>query len=342
MPSEPIFGEIVFAELEACLEAPITRYFEAELRSDPDVLAQLLADKRNLNTRRAYEKDIKDFFLKMTRCAPNRDSVLEFLHLHREQAVHVVLKYKALLIKDGLREATINRRLAAIKSLAKMGRKLGVCEYSLEDVEGERVRAYRDTRGVDYQEIASVASVFDRETLLGKRNYAIFMLLWSNALRRSEISGLNVGDFDFYGHRLRILGKGQGTNDEFIELSVSCGAAIAEWLIARGDTPDDAPMFTALDFRHEGHRLTGDGIYKIVRASFKAAGIKKMMSPHRVRHSAITTILDETDGNVRKAQKVSRHADVRTLMIYDDNRRKDQWQVSEMLTDLLKKKESGC
>jgi integrase/recombinase XerC len=106
-------------------------------------------------------------------------------------------------------------------------------------------------------------------------------------------------------------------------------------LIARGDTRDDAPMFTALDFKNEGHRLTGDGIYKIVRASFKAAGIKKVMSPHRVRHSAITTILDETDGNIRKARSLSRHADVRTLMIYDDNRRKDQWQVSEMLAGLL-------
>jgi integrase/recombinase XerC len=340
MPSEPIFGEIVKAELEACLDAPITRYFEAELRDDPDVLAQLLADKRNPNTKMAYEKDIKDFFLKMTACAPNRDSVLEFLHLQREQAVMVVLKYKALLISGGLREATINRRLAAIKSLAAMGRKLGVCDYSLEDVSGEKVRAYRDTRGVDYREIAKVSLVFDRETLLGKRNYAIFMLLWSNALRRGEISQLNVGDFDFYGRQLRILGKGQGTNDEFIELSAESGRAIAQWLIARGDMKDDAPMFTALDFRHEGHRLTGDGIYKIVRAAFEKAGIKKMMSPHRVRHSAITTILDETDGNIRKARKVSRHADVRTLMIYDDNRRKDQWQVSEMLAGLLKKESS--
>lgn len=63
---------------------------------------------------------------------------MEFLHLEREQAVMVVLKYKALLIQSGVREATVNRRLAAIKSLAKMGRKLGVCNYSLEDVESER------------------------------------------------------------------------------------------------------------------------------------------------------------------------------------------------------------
>ncbi|MHC5831323.1 MAG: hypothetical protein ACYT04_89000, partial [Nostoc sp.] len=60
------------------------------------------------------------------------------------------------------------------------------------------------------------------------------------------------------------------------------------------------------------------------------------MSPHRVRHSAITAALDATDGNIRKVQKLSRHADPRTLMIYDDNRNKDLWEMSELLTGMLK------
>ncbi|WP_375492675.1 tyrosine-type recombinase/integrase [uncultured Nostoc sp.] len=70
--------------------------------------------------------------------------------------------------------------------------------------------------------------------------------------------------------------------------------------------------------------------------AFKKAGVKKPMSPHRVRHSAITAALDATDGNIRKVQKLSRHADPRTLMIYDDNRNKDLWEMSELLTGMLK------
>ncbi|GAB1544594.1 site-specific tyrosine recombinase XerD [Scytonema sp. NUACC21] len=336
MPKDVREGEIVFAELEACLDAPITRYFDAQLRNDPDVLAQLLADKRNPNTRRAYEKDIRDFFSKMTGLYPTQDSVLEFLHLEREQAVMVVLKYKALLIQGGVREATVNRRLAAIKSLAKMGRKLGVCNYSLEDVEGEKVRAYRDTRGVDTKAIAKVIGQFDRETLIGKRNFAIFMVLWGLALRRNEVCQLNVGDFDFYGRKLRVMGKGRGTNEEYIDISKDVASAVADWLVARGDVNSLSPLFTALDFHNSGHRLTGDAIYKIVAASFKAAGIKKPMSPHRIRHSAITAALDATDGNIRKVQKLSRHADPRTLIIYDDNRNKDALEMSELLTGMLK------
>jgi integrase/recombinase XerC len=56
------------------------------------------------------------------------------------------------------------------------------------------------------------------------------------------------------------------------------------------------------------------------------------MSPHRVRHSA----LDVTGGNITKVQKLSGYADPRTLMISDDNRNKDLWEMSELLTGMLK------
>jgi integrase/recombinase XerC len=59
------------------------------------------------------------------------------------------------------------------------------------------------------------------------------------------------------------------------------------------------------------------------------------MSPHRIRHSAITAALDATDGNVRKVQKLSRHANLETLMVYDDNREKAQLEITELLDDLL-------
>ena len=59
------------------------------------------------------------------------------------------------------------------------------------------------------------------------------------------------------------------------------------------------------------------------------------MSPHRIRHSAITTALDKTDGDVRKVQKLSRHANLNTLMIYDDNRLNAQKDMTELLDALI-------
>jgi integrase/recombinase XerC len=72
----------------------------------------------------------------------------------------------------------------------------------------------------------------------------------------------------------------------------------------------------------------------VVRHS-ENADISKQMSPHRIRHSAITAALDATDGDVRKVQKLSRHKNLNTLMIYDDNRGRDQQDVTEMLDSMF-------
>jgi integrase/recombinase XerC len=59
------------------------------------------------------------------------------------------------------------------------------------------------------------------------------------------------------------------------------------------------------------------------------------MSPHRIRHSAITAALDATGGDARKVQKLSRHKNLNTLMIYDDNRRQHQAEVTGILAELV-------
>ena len=304
-----------------------------DFSSDPDVLTQLLEDKRNPRTRREYEKDITYFFRALSGCEPSRDLVLQFLHLSRHRATALVLKYKAELFKRGLAEATVNRRLAAIKSLVRMGRKLGICDYTL-DIKGEKVRTYRDTTGVKVEVYKPILALCDQTSDLGKRDYALLKLLWENALRRNEVSQLNVEDFDGERRELRILGKGRGTQTETVYISRSTTDALLKWLKARDEYVPSEPLFIALDFYHKGHRLSGDGIYKLVKRYCKKAGITKSMSPHRIRHSSITAALNATDGNLRKTQKLSRHADINTLLIYDDNRNRDQEELTELLSGM--------
>jgi len=108
----------------------------------------------------------------------------------------------------------------------------------------------------------------------------LLRLLWGNALRRAEISQLSLADFDPDAQTLHILGKGRGTQSEIVGLGAATVGAIADWLEHRtGDLADDSPLFTALDFAHSGHRLTGDGIRKIVGRNSVATGITKQMSP---------------------------------------------------------------
>jgi integrase/recombinase XerC len=128
----------------------------------------------------------------------------------------------------------------------------------------------------------------------------MFRLLWDNALRRNEICSLDVDDFADAG-KLSIIGKGKLQKTQ-IDLSPATTIAISKWLAGRSDYLLSDPLFTSLDNRSPGHRLDGSSIYRLVRKFSEAAGIDKIVSPHRIRHSAITTYLDVSDGNLRAAQ----------------------------------------
>ncbi|BDA76313.1 hypothetical protein CAL7716_104790 (plasmid) [Calothrix sp. PCC 7716] len=225
--------------------------------------------------------------------------------------------------------------------MVAMGRKLGVCAFTLTDVKSEIVQKYRDTSGIEASEYAKVLALVDRNTLKGKRDYAILRLLWDNALRRNEICALDVDDFNPQAKTITIYGKGTGTQKTVIELTQKTTDAIADWIKASKKSVEQKyePLFGSLSPR-KGEiedRLIGESIRHLVVKLCKQAGISKHMSPHRVRHSSITTALDHSNGNYRKVQNLSRHASIDTIQKYDDNRRrqKEQREISDVLADLV-------
>jgi integrase/recombinase XerC len=239
------------------------------------------------------------------------------------------------LVTKGLKSATINRRLAAIKSLVAFSYNCGHCEFMLESVKGEKMSAYRDTSGIDPEAFKRVLGGIDRTSLKGVRDYALLLLLWSNALRRSEVSKANIGDFNQKERTLRIFGKGRGNNSEIVSLGTGTVNAIKSWLEARGEVNPDKSLFVSVNSGYRDGRLSNQGIYNIVSDRCQAAGISKTMSPHRIRHSAITAALEATGGDVRRVQKLSRHSSLNTLLIYDDNRKNHQKEVSDLLDSLV-------
>ena len=247
----------------------------------------------------------------------------------------MVLKYKATLLEKGLAEATINRRLASVKALVDFARKIGKCDFTLQDIKGEKVQSYRDTTGISAESFKALLTIPNRSTLKGKRDYALLMLLWGNALRRGEVASANIEDLDLEEGTLKVRGKGKGTQAEIITLGTKAIVALSEWLEARGETEPRQPLFTSTHKGYWGERLSTTSLYKIVRHSAYRAGVEKVISPHRIRHSSITTALDKTDGNVRKVQKLSRHAKFETLMRYDDNRSNSQKEITDVLDGLL-------
>ncbi|OKH14627.1 tyrosine-type recombinase/integrase [[Limnothrix rosea] IAM M-220] len=308
------------------------------LEQELDILAQLLENQKSPNTWRAYRKDIRDFFrFAADAHEPTPILVDAFLKLDQTQALSLVLRYKNdLRDRRRLKEATINRRLAALKSLVRLANQLGQCTFTLDGIKGEKVVNYRDTTGIKQNLYRQILQIPDRGSVKGKRDYALLRLLWDNALRRGEIVQINLEDLDMENRKVAILGKGKGTQRQDITLSKATVTALEEWIAVRPKQKGRVqPLFIALDHAHYGHRLTGTAIYQLVRKTAKLAGIDKVMSPHRIRHSGITAALDATNGDVRKVQKFSRHSDLNTLMIYDDNRKNMQGEVTDLLADLI-------
>jgi integrase/recombinase XerC len=216
----------------------------------------------------------------------------------------------------GLAAATVNRRLAGLRSLTEMGRTLGLIGWALE-VERLRAEAYRDTRGPGAEGfrrlLAHLAGHTDPKAL---RDAAVVRLLYDLGLRRKEVVGLDLADVDLVAGALLVLGKGRLAKER-VSLPPATAGALRAWLAARGAGP--GPLFVALDRAHRDHRLTGQAVYGVVRGLGERAGLRAR--PHGLRHAAITRALDLTGGDVRAVQRFSRHRDVRVLQRYDDCRR---------------------
>jgi len=300
-----------------------------------DAMRVLLADARSPETRRAYARDLSDFFCWLGHPMPTPEALGAFCSLDAPCLALTMTAFRNALHDRGLAPATINRRLAAVRSLLRTARRLGAPVPDPADlVNGAEVRAYRDTRGPALTEAQKLLRAPDRNTLHGKRDYALLVLFCENALRRGEIVRCNVADFDASAGRLWIIGKGR-TEKAPVTLSPLAVAALTDYLQARGPLAPDAPLFANTARFCDGNaRLSGRGLHYITDRYGRAV-LGRPLHPHALRHCAITVYLDATNGDIRGAQRLSRHADIRTLSIYDDNRADLQGRATAMLSALL-------
>lgn len=279
-----------------------------------DVLDRWLAGRKP-TTRDAYKSDVEDFaaWLDMEPAA----AVERLLAYGAPAANGLVLDYVNHLKALQRSHATINRRIAALQSLVKVARLLGMVAWTVE-VQREKVRPYRDTRGPGRPALRRVlARLSERTDAKGARDVAILRLMHDLGLRRGEVVSLDMEHLELTGDepRVWVLGKGQDGRDP-MTLPVETVRTLRAWLGHRGD--ETGPLFTNMDRAGKGQRLTGRAVHKIMGQLGDAVGVR--LRPHGVRHTAITTVLDESGGDYRAAQRFSRHVNRNTLGFYDDSR----------------------
>lgn len=278
-------------------------------------LARLVAaflDGRSPRTTQAYSEDLQAF-ARFVRAPSEEAAAWLLLKRTHGAANELVLAYRGHLMMTGLAAATVNRRLAAVRSLVKLARTLGMVPWSLE-VSNLDAAPYRDTRGCGVDGVRKVLAAA-RVGRNAARDVALVRMLFDLALRRAEVCSLDIRDVDLETGRLFVLGKGRRSREP-ITLPPATAAALASWIAERGTAP--GPLFPNTDHASVSGRLTGPSLYKIIRKLGDSAGIH--VRPHGLRHAAITSVLDRNGGNIRAAARFSRHRDVRVLERYDDNR----------------------
>lgn len=266
------------------------------------------------NTKNAYECDLKHFAAYLG--VDLDQAASQLLGLGAGQANYLVLQYRTYLLELGLAPKSINRRLASLRSLVKLGRILGLMSWSLE-VPSVKTENYRDTAGPDLPAVrAMLANIEARQDAKGTRDAAIYRLLFDTALRRGEVITLDLEHLDLERSLVWVQGKGKSQR-QTITLPPATRAALDAWVALRGK--HSGPLFHNFDRAGKGAgRLTGRSVGHIVTRLGQDIGIKAR--PHGLRHASITIALERTHGDVAKVQGFARHANPATTMIYNDHR----------------------
>ncbi len=283
---------------------------------------QYLALNRNLSahTVRAYDSDLTQFLAYAAATAGCRVRDLSPGQLDR-----LALRgFLGDLHKQGLSRATAARKLAAARTFLRYLRR----EEVIDDDPGALVATpKRDVRmpaHLSEDEMSALIDAPGGTTALVTRDRAILELFYASGLRLSELAGLDVDDVNLGAKMVRVLGK--GGKERIVPFNASAAQALREYLKARdaivyGQDRRDAqsrqngktrdPLFV----NYRGGRLTTRSVDRLVRRYVAASSARMGISPHALRHSFATHLL-QRGADLRVIQELLGHARLSTTQRY--------------------------
>ncbi len=212
-----------------------------------------------------------------------------------------------------LQKTTIARRLSAIRSFLRF-----LCnEGSLESNAALLVSFPKSgstlPKVLSRDEVERLLAKPPIELRDGLRNRAIMELLYATGLRVSELAGLSLSDIDFPAREIRIIGKGD--KERIVFFTPVADRALAEYLaIGRVDQGEDKSG-GAVFLNDRARRLSVRSIQNVVDRAAGAGRVGRHVSPHMLRHSFATHLLEE-GADLRTIQELLGHADLSTTQIY--------------------------
>lgn len=222
--------------------------------------------------------------------------------------------YVAYLHECGYAQATVARRLACLRSFFRYCNREGICDKNparplRTPRAGRKLPHFLTTDEVGKLLIAPPGHVDD-----GIRDRAILETMYSAGLRVAEVVALSLKDLDRAQGILRVLGKGR--KERVAPVGSYALKALARWIeVRKPDTRADASDQEALFLNRFGRRLTTRSIGRMLEKHIATAGLAVQTSPHTLRHSFATHLLDG-GADLRSVQELLGHKSLTTTQIY--------------------------
>jgi integrase/recombinase XerD len=275
-----------------------------------EFLSWLVVEKgRSVNTIAAYRRDLAQY-----------ETWLHGQHRTLAAVGSADLdRYVAHMRGEGRRPASVSRAMVAVRSLHRFLAQEGM----LATDAGSRTEAPKVPRGLPKAlteaEIGELLEAPPIGDPLGVRDRAILEFLYGTGVRISELTGLSLGDLDLDDASARVFGK--GAKERVVPLGSHAVRALVAWLGPRGRealVPErwarrgDAE---AVFLNRRGGRLTRQGAWAIVRHWGDQVGLGDRLTPHVLRHSCATHLLDH-GADIRVVQELLGHASLSTTQVY--------------------------
>ncbi len=286
-----------------------------------EFLSWMVAEKgRSANTIAAYRRDLGAY------CAWLSEHDTTVLDVTHTQLVEFVGVRRA----SGAATSSIARQLAAVRML-----------HRYLSIEGER----RDDPAAELEGVrvpsgipkplteAQVTSLLDSVIVtepIHRRDLALIELLYATGARISEAVGLSIGEIDLDARLVRLYGK--GAKERIVPFGSTAAAALDDWFSPSGRarvvpdqwrSRDDAE---AVFLNTRGGRLTRQAAWQVIKKYGMRAGIGDELSPHVLRHSCATHLLDH-GADLRVVQEMLGHASISTTQIYTKVSQERLWDV---------------
>lgn len=289
-----------------------------------EFLAWLSSERgRARNTVQAYRRDLKQYqtWLNSRRLTP--------LTVTQSDLVDYVADRRA----SAMAASSLARQIAAIRMLQRF---LATEEYRPDDptarLDGVRVPSGLP-KPLSEEQITSLLDAVVGNDPLHRRDRAMLELLYATGARVSEVVGLSVGDFDFDQVLVRVYGK--GGKERIVPFGSAAAVALDDWFSPGGRVrlvPDrwkrrgDAE---AVFLNARGGRLSRQGAWLVIKKYGERAGITDHLSPHVLRHSCATHLLDH-GADLRIVQEMLGHASISTTQVYTRVSQERLWEVYRM------------